>query len=195
MDQNEKSIIEDLFNRLQQAEAHAGTTRDSEAEELIRSTISRQPAAPYYMAQAIIVQEQALKNLHARIQELEQELKQRPAGGSFLASLFSGAQDKPSAGGDRSSASSQSASRITPSSAFPSRGSGFLGGALQTATAVAGGMLLANAVGSLFADEAQANVAEEAIPEPEPPTDEDPIASDFGDDFSDGFGGDFGDDF
>jgi uncharacterized protein len=193
MDQNEKNIIENLFSRLQQAEAQSGA-RDTEAEGLIRDVIARQPAAPYYMAQAIIVQEQALQNLNNRIQELEHELKQRPAGGSFLAGLFGGAQEKPASGGDRPSVSPQPPSRTAPSSLHPSRGSSFLGGSLQTATAVAGGMLLANAIGSMFANEAQAGIMEESAPEP-PSIGEEPVEDDFGDDFSDDFGGDFGDDF
>jgi hypothetical protein len=42
---------------------------------------------------------------------------------------------------------------------------GFLAGAAQTATGVAGGMLLANAVVGMFAGEAQ---AAEAVVDPEP---------------------------
>jgi hypothetical protein len=89
MESNEKQIIDNLFSRLQQAEAQSGP-RDTAAETLIRQAVDRQPAAPYYMAQAILVQEQALQNLNHRVQELEQELAQRPAGGGFLAGLFGG---------------------------------------------------------------------------------------------------------
>ena len=192
MDQNEKRIIGDLFSRLQQAEIQSGT-RDAEAEKAIHNAIARQPAAPYYMAQAIIVQEQALQNLNNRVQELEEELQQRPAGGSFLAELFGGGtQEKPAVERNRPSASSpiQSTSRSTPSS-LQTRRVGFLGGALQTATAVAGGMLLANAVGSLFADEAEASTAEDLSTEPSTANEEPPFEDDFSDDFSDDFGGDF----
>ena len=76
------------------------------------------------------------------------------------------------------------------------QGGGFMAGAMQTAVGVAGGMLLANAVGGLFAGDAEAAPAEaaaapEAAPEmpPEAPMDE--PAADEGGGFFDGFfGGD-----
>ena len=47
------------------------------------------PAAPYYMAQAILVQEQALPAAsQQRIEELEPPVTERPAGGGLLGSLF-----------------------------------------------------------------------------------------------------------
>jgi hypothetical protein len=44
------------------------------------------------MAQAILVQEQALANVQTRVQELERLLAERSAGGGFLSGLFGGAR-------------------------------------------------------------------------------------------------------
>ena len=91
MDQNERRIIDDLFARLGEAERRAGP-RDAEAERLIQGHLGRQPAAPYYMAQAIVVQQEALAGAQARIEQLERELGERPAGGGFLGGLFGGGE-------------------------------------------------------------------------------------------------------
>jgi hypothetical protein len=64
MDQNERGIIDDLFDRLRRAEA--SQPRDPEAEALIARRIAKQPAAPYYMAQAIVVQQEALAEAQSR---------------------------------------------------------------------------------------------------------------------------------
>ncbi|PWC40897.1 hypothetical protein TSO352_00110 [Azospirillum sp. TSO35-2] len=95
MDQTERQIIDDLFAKLHQAEAHSGP-RDPEAETLIRERVARQPAAPYLMAQAIVMMEQALAASQARNEELERQLRDRPAapaqsgGGGLFGSLFGG---------------------------------------------------------------------------------------------------------
>ena len=155
MDQNERRVIDDLFAKLREAEDRSGP-RDPEAEALIRRHAADQPAAPYYMAQAIVVQEQALANLQARTEDLERRLAERPAGGGFLAGLFGG--------GAAASAPARHGQQAVP---YPHRhhaGGGFLGGALQTAMGVAGGMLVANALTSAFAPD-EAAAAEEPAPE------------------------------
>ena len=89
MNTQERQIIDDLFDKLRQVEQQSGP-REPNAEAHIRSRIERQPGAPYYMAQTIVMQEQALQNAQARIAELEDELARRPAGGGFLSGLFGG---------------------------------------------------------------------------------------------------------
>lgn len=66
--------------RLRQAEGQSGA-RDADAAALIAQHVARQPAAPYYMAQAIVVQQDALAEAQMKIQELERQLEERPAGG------------------------------------------------------------------------------------------------------------------
>jgi hypothetical protein len=84
MDQRERQVIDELFGKLRQVERQA-PQRDSEAEAHIRQQVSGLPAAPYYMAQAILVQEQALANMQSRVQALG------VAGGVLVADALSNA--------------------------------------------------------------------------------------------------------
>jgi hypothetical protein len=198
MDQNERQIIEELFGKLRQAEAQSGP-RDAQAESFIREQVSRLPSAPYLMAQAIVIQEQALAASQARIQELEQQLRTRPAagGGGLFGSLFGGgAQRQPAPPtnvppnspwgnqGHGAVGDPRVAAYANPQYQQRGGGGGFMAGAMQTAMGVAGGVLIGNALGSMFssgeaaADEA-VNHVEEQVP--------DEIAADDGGDF---FGGD-----
>src|SRR3954468_22778609 len=89
MNDQERQVISEIFERLAQV---ADQPRDPEAERFIQDRIRRQPYAPYAMAQAIVVQEQALKNLNAQLEALaaeNEELRSRPQGG-FLSSIFGG---------------------------------------------------------------------------------------------------------
>jgi hypothetical protein len=144
MDENERAIIDDLFARLQEAERRSGP-RDAEAEAAIREHVATQPSVPYYMAQAIVVQQEAMKTAQRRIQDLERQLAERPAGG-FLSGLFGGgespAQPPPAQGARPAHATGPWGAR---------GGGGFLAGAAQTAMGVAGGMLIADALGFMFA--------------------------------------------
>ena len=174
MDQNERRIIDDLFARLTEAERR-GAPRDGEALRLIQDHLGRQPAAPYYMAQAIVVQQEALAGAQARIEQLERDLSERPAGGGFLGGLFGGGErtaprpPTPSHGGVRQSAAGQG-----PWSRPPGQRGGFLAGAAQTAMGVAGGVLVANALAGMLApDQAQ---AAEPVPPEDPAGGEDPGA-------------------
>ena len=91
MDGNERQVIDELFGKLRQLDQQA-PQRDAEAEAHIRQQVAAMPTAPYYMAQAILVQEQALANLQNRVQELERAATERPAAGGFLGGLFGGGQ-------------------------------------------------------------------------------------------------------
>jgi hypothetical protein len=159
MDRNEQQIIDDLFNKLEQVESKS-PPRDEQAEQHIQHYLSRQPAAPYYMAQTIVVQEQALETAQARIRQLEEN--RQTTGGGFLGGLFgSGAETR-----------SQSRTRVSTSSDRGlasyqrERGGGFLAGAAQTAMGVAGGVLLGNMIAGMFSGE------EAAAAEPDPATGE-----------------------
>lgn len=161
MDQNERQVIDGLFAKLRQVDQQA-PQRDAEAEAHIRQQIAAMPTAPYYMAQAMLVQEQALTNLQNRVQQLEAAAQERPAGGGggFLSGLFGGAQ--PSAPPPRPQAVQgpipqqymQQGAMGAGSGPWARQGmgggGGFLAGAMQTAVGVAGGMLLADALTSAF---------------------------------------------
>ncbi len=74
------------FSRLKEAETHSAS-RDASAEERIAQHVTQQPAAPYYMAQTILIQEAAIKQLNDRIQALEAQVSQlqaaKPSSGGF----------------------------------------------------------------------------------------------------------------
>jgi hypothetical protein len=173
MDQNERQIIDELFGKLRQAEAQSGP-RDPQAESHIREQVARQPAAPYLMAQAIVIQEQALAASQARIQELEQQAQeqQRPAPGGFLGGLFGGGGASAPAPARRPPMSGQAGVGDPRVAAYANphqqpSGGGFLAGAMQTAMGVAGGMLIGSALASAFSGDAAAEepAAEEPVPE------------------------------
>jgi hypothetical protein len=191
MDSQERKIIDELFDKLAQAEQQAGP-REPGADAHIRSRIEKQPGAPYLMAQTIVMQQQALEAAQARITALEDEVARRPASGGFLSGLFGGGADR-TPGGARSTMPQSGAGQL-PGQGIPQagfgqsgsgfgrdggagfgrsgagvgRGGGFLAGAAQTAMGVAGGMLLGSMIGSAFGG-GEAHAATPATPaSPEP---------------------------
>lgn len=206
MNTQERDMIDGLFDRLQQAQAQSGP-RDAEADAHIRERMAEQPAAGYLLAQVVLVQEQALKNLQGRVEGLERQLAERPqGGGGFLGGLFGVGQDQPASQPASATMAKSGGGWGNPTpatrgaAAIPrgSQGGGFMAGAMQTAMGVAGGMLLANAVAGMFSGEAQA-AESPAAPEPaasEPPAAEEQelAAEDPGADDEGLFGGMFGGD-
>lgn len=104
MSPEERQLLTDLFTRVHTA---ASTPRDPEAENLIVDAVRAEPAAPYYLAQAVIVQEKGLEAASKRIAELEaQNAELRLANGTrrepeqrggFLSSIFGSGQTAQSA--------------------------------------------------------------------------------------------------
>lgn len=168
MDRNDQQAIEGLFQRLAEAE-RAGGDRDGGAESFIARRIAEQPGAPYYMAQTIVVQQAALEQAQARIEELEAQPAQA-GGGGFLSSLFGGGAARPQPARPRPAAGPASQALQQRGGMGAPGGGGFLAGAAQTAMGVAGGVLLGNAVMGMFAGDPAA--AEELPPEEEAPAEE-----------------------
>ncbi|WP_339431421.1 MULTISPECIES: DUF2076 domain-containing protein [unclassified Pseudomonas] len=200
MNSEEQTLIDGLFSRLQQAETEAAP-RDAQAETRIKEHLTRQPAAGYFMTQAILVQEAALKSLDEQnkqltrqVQQLQAELQAAKAqsaapapssGGGFLSSIFGGSPrpaPTPSAapastGGWREPAPQQNVGAPPAQQGFaapppnyaqqaaPAAGSSFLGGALKTAAGVAGGVMLAQGISSLFHHNQQPQEIVEVIKE------------------------------
>ncbi|WRH91829.1 DUF2076 domain-containing protein [Pseudomonas fluorescens] len=198
MNSEEQTLIDGLFSRLQQAETEAAP-RDAQAEARIKEHLTRQPAAGYFMTQAILVQEAALKSLDEQNKKLTQQVQQlqaelqsakaqsaapAPSGGGFLSSIFGGSprpaptQSAPaSTGGWREPAPQQNYAAPAPQQNFgaappnyaqqaaPGAGSSFLGGALKTAAGVAGGVMLAQGISSLFHHNQQPEEIVEVIKE------------------------------
>lgn len=153
----DERAIEDLFERLERVERNSGP-RDVEAEALIRRKLSQNPAAAYYMAQAIIVQEAALREQQARLAELDEQASR--SRGGFLGSIFG---DNPP---------QREPQRRAGPWERPDNG-GFLAGAAQTALGVTGGLLLGSAIAGMFSGPASAAEQVPDAPE-EPAADEGP---------------------
>lgn len=165
MNSEEQTLIDGLFTRLQEAE-HEGGLRDAAAEAQIKSHLARQPAAPYYMAQALLIQEAAIKRLDQRVRELEAQAadaqRQRSGNGGFLAGLFGGAQpnttpqpaQRPAGWGEtrfsQNAPAAAAAPAAMPGAAPAAQGGGFMRGALQTAAGVAGGVMVADLLTNMF---------------------------------------------
>lgn len=190
---DDRSAIEGLFSRLRDVERRADP-RDAEAEALIREEISRQPGAPYYMAQTILVQEHALSVAERRIADLEGQAERRPS--DFLGGLFGGgARDVPRTQ-YQTTARQERGPWDRDDRYAGNRGGGFLAGAAQTALGVTGGLLLGSAIGSLFgAGAAQAAEAPADQPQDQPEAAQPDGGNDGGGDFGDGGGFDMGGDF
>ncbi|MHC8329073.1 DUF2076 domain-containing protein [Pseudomonas sp. LB1P83] len=202
MNSEEQTLIDGLFSRLQQAETDSAP-RDAQAEARIKEHLTRQPAAGYFMTQAILVQEAAIKSLDEQNKQLAQQVQQlqaelqsaktqapapAPASGGFLSSIFGGGSRDPqpaptqsappSNGGWRepgrpsvnSQPPQQNFGAAPPQQNYAPQqqpvGNGFLGGALKTAAGVAGGVMLAQGISSLFQHNQQPEVAEVIKEEP-----------------------------
>ncbi len=159
----DQNAIEDLFERLRKLDRNSGA-RDPLAEQLIRQRLAEQPEAAYYMAQTIIVQEAALRDLQGKLEAAETRDSSR-----------------------RTPTFDPTRERRGPWDRGPDRDErpGFLAGAAQTALGVTGGLLLGSAIASLFTGGAQA--AEP--PQDDLPEDDGSTEGDFGSDFD--IGGDF----
>ncbi|MGR6751163.1 DUF2076 domain-containing protein [Aeromonas veronii] len=165
MQSQEQGLIDGLFDRLKQAQAR-DCKRDPQADQLIRQHLAELPDAPYYMTQALLIQQAALTRLNERVKELEAN-QRSSSGGSFLSGLFGSESSPPP--------------RFTPPPATApaqpaSRASSFLGGALQTAAGVAGGVMLADMIGGLFHNNRPEEIID--IIEPAPianPVDAEPV--------------------
>ncbi len=198
MQSEEQRLIDGLFDRLKAAGENSAP-RDADAERWIEQHMRAQPGAAYYMAQTILIQEAAMKQLNGRIQALEAEVEQlkhsasrQQSSGGFLAGLFGGnkhEQEPPrpqavARGSDPIPGAQQYQS--APPAGYASqaaqgqyynnapRGGGFMAGALQTAAGVAGGVVLGNMLTSMFSHH-QPQELVNIINEPAQPADNTPV--------------------
>jgi len=183
MTPEEQNLIENLFDRLRQADVNP---RDPEAEQLIRAKTAALASAPYLLTQAVIVQEHALTNAQARIAELESRLAaasksaQHSGGGSFfsgVSKLSGGSKPAPPPAPPYQQPPATVNQQVpetgvvpaptpaTPPQNIPypstvnlssSAGGGFLKSALATAAGVAGGAALFQGIESLIGHNAGA---------------------------------------
>jgi len=147
----DQQAIDGLFNRIEDV-ARNSPPRDRDAETLIQERLREFPPAPYYMAQTIIIQEEALRQAQQRIEQLE--ASQRPSGG-FLGGLFGGEEPQRQPTRQRGPWGDMQPDERQGRRNYGT-GGGFLGGAAQTAMGVAGGMLLGSAIAGMFTGGAHA---------------------------------------
>jgi uncharacterized protein len=194
MNQQERELIQSLFDRLEPA---AAQPKDAEAEALISSRVSANRSAGYLLTQMAIVHEHALQGAQNRIAELEQQLATGSGSGehqgSFLGGLLgnspwgrkdqvapsrpgAGAQargnirmpDKPLLAEDqRPFAPAAAAGSVPAAGAQYARGPSFLQGAMSTAVGVAGGVVLGSMLSNMLSHNSGSPVAEAAAKTPE----------------------------
>ncbi len=97
MSPEERQLLQGVFDRMRN---NSSAPRDNEADRLIADNVRSQPYSPYFLTQAVIVQEQALQAANQRIQQLEQQVQNAPSqssggGGGFLSSIFGGGHSAP----------------------------------------------------------------------------------------------------
>ncbi|ELY3759746.1 DUF2076 domain-containing protein [Cronobacter universalis] len=196
MQSEEQRLIDGLFDRLKTASENSAP-RDADAERWIEQHMRTQPGAAYYMAQTLLIQEAAMKQLNGRIQALETEVAQlkqsasrQQSSGGFLAGLFGANKSEPEA--PRPQATPRGSDPIPGAQQYQSapqagyapqaaaqynnapRGGGFMAGALQTAAGVAGGVVLGNMLTSMFSHHQPEEIVN-IINEPAQPADNSPV--------------------
>lgn len=147
--QQDQQAIDGLFDRIEDV-ARNSQPRDRDAEAQIQQRLREFPPAPYYMAQTILIQEQALLQAQQRIEQLE--ASQRPAGG-FLGGLFNDPEPQRRAARSRGPWDRQQ----DDYDGRRGQAGGFLAGAAQTAMGVAGGVLLGSAIAGMLSGGAHAD--------------------------------------
>jgi Uncharacterized protein conserved in bacteria len=160
MNEQDRKAIETVFNKLRKIERE-GLPRDAEAEQFIEREMRNQPGSAYYLAQTVLIQQEALKNAQVRIQELEKAAAagartapaSNPAHSASLSTGF-GRSGSSTGFGRQTGANEPARAGLTGPNVGRDRtasaGGGFLAGALQTAMGVAGGMMLGNMLSSFF---------------------------------------------
>ncbi len=165
MTPEERQLLSELAERVKNAPAQQ---RDAEAEQFIRQLVRDRPDTAYILAQTVLMQDFALRNAEAQIQDLQDQLDGPPPPGATGSGSFLGGAP----GVGRSSGGS--VPRVNPwgqpgrgpgpgdyppqgggypgpgPMIQPSQTGGFLRGAAQTAAGVAGGALLFQGINSLF---------------------------------------------
>ena len=154
MTPQERDLIQSVFDRLARL---ANGPKDREAEALILERMRSIPDSAYNLVEAVVVQEMAIKERDARIAELErrpalapQQQAQPAAFGQQPGHNPWGRGSVPQTQPQNSQAQYGQNQQQGPWGGQPSAGGGFLRTAAGAAVGVAGGMLLANSISSMF---------------------------------------------
>jgi hypothetical protein len=84
MTPQERRLVDDLFERLATLERNP---REPDAEDAIQAGLRRAPNATYALVQTVLLQEEALRQAHERIAELESAEAPPQDSGGFLGSM------------------------------------------------------------------------------------------------------------
>jgi uncharacterized protein len=158
MTPQENSMLEDLVRKVEQTQL---TEKDPEAEQLLRQGLGRDPDAIYKLAQTVLIQNLALNQARAQIQQLQQA--QQPAqpahATSFLGGLFGRRDPAPAQPPYQPVPYQQAPSYQAPAQyatappyieSAPSPAGSFLRSAATTAAGVAAGALAFEGIESLI---------------------------------------------
>ncbi|MDR2985615.1 MAG: DUF2076 family protein [Nocardiopsaceae bacterium] len=130
MNQQDQQAIDDLFQHLYRTSAQAGPP-DSAAEDRVQQHIRQgPPGLVYQMAQTLVGQQAALRQMRSQLADCEQQLRQ----GGYAGQQAYGGYGQP----------------YQQRAGWGSGGQGFLAGAGQIALGVGGGILAAEALSNLF---------------------------------------------
>lgn len=142
MNQQDQQAIDELFRHLNQTTRQAGP-RDPEAEARIQQLFQQgPPGLLYQMAQTLVAQQHTLNQLRAQLAAYQQQGGGAPAGFAPPA----GQQGYGYAPGPQPVYQQP----VYQQPVYQQRGGGFLAGAGQLALGIGGGILGAEAIGSLF---------------------------------------------
>jgi hypothetical protein len=155
MTPQESSMLQDLVGKVQGTPL---TEKDPEAEELLQQTLGRDPDSIYKLAQTVLVQNLALNQARAQIQQLQQQPPQpQPARAtSFLGNLLGHRDPAPAAAPppQYQPVPTYEAPQYAPAPPYaspsPSPAGGFLRSAATTAAGVAAGALAFEGIESLM---------------------------------------------
>lgn len=144
MDTNDRRLIDDLAQEISTAQP---VTKDPEAAQVIEARIGSQPDAVYLLTQAVLLQQDALRQAQAQIDQLQAQLaqqrQQQSRGGGLFSGLFGGGQ-----GGFGQAPYGQP--QYAPPSYAQRGSSSFLAQAASNAVGIAGGLFLFEGISDLF---------------------------------------------
>jgi uncharacterized protein len=163
MTPQESSMLEDLVRKVEETQL---TEKDPEAEQLLLEGLGRDPDAIYKLAQTVLVQNLALNQARAQLQQLQQQAQPQPARAtSFLGGLLGHRDPAPQqtqyqpvpayqpqyqAAPQYAAAPPQYAAAPAYAPSAPSPVGGFLRSAATTAAGVAAGALAFEGIESLM---------------------------------------------
>jgi uncharacterized protein len=85
MTPQEAALLNDLIRRIEQTPL---SEKDPEAEQLLNSTLGRNPDALYVLAQTVLVQKFALEQAQAQLSQMQAQSQQPARATSFLGNLL-----------------------------------------------------------------------------------------------------------